>query len=87
MFDRMKLKMNTEEFEAFFSSVDIDGSGEISYAEFKLEFDKMTSTPIENLLALHDNKSKMKTQKLTGATFTSAPPSGGSSYLGTEEVK
>jgi hypothetical protein len=52
----MKLKMTVTEFEGFFSAIDIDGSGEISYPEFKLEFDKMSNTPIENLLAIHDAK-------------------------------
>lgn len=61
MFDRLDLKMTTEQFEGFFNEIDIDESGEISYPEFKMEFDKMTSTPIENLLALHDQKQKVKT--------------------------
>ena len=85
MLEKMRIKMTTDEFEAFFQSIDLDGSGEISYPEFKLEYDRQTSTPVENLLALHDNKMKAKSMSMTGS-FTQAPPSG-TSWIGTEEVK
>lgn len=77
--------MSTDEFESFFNSIDIDQSGEITFPEFKLEYDRQTSTPIENLLALHDNKMKAKTMSMTGS-FNQAPPTG-SSWIGTDEVK
>lgn len=39
MLEKMKIKMSTDEFESFFNSIDIDQSGEITFPEFKLEFD------------------------------------------------
>lgn len=39
MLEKMKIKMSTDEFESFFNSIDIDQSGEITFPEFKLEYD------------------------------------------------
>ena len=88
LFDRMKIKMTTDEFEAFFTSIDVDGSGEISYPEFKMEFDRITNADVEGLIALHDQKLKVSSMKTS--TFSSQPlqPSGANlAYMGTDEVK
>jgi len=48
----------------------------------------MTSTPLENLIALHDNKMRAKSgaSMTSTTTFASGPPVG-TSYIGTDEVK
>lgn len=52
-----------------------------------MEYDKMTQTPIENLLALHDNKMKVSTIKSSSASLTKSMIAPTGSYMGTDEVK
>ena len=61
LFNNMEIEMGDIELEILFRQLDFDDSGDISYLELESEFNRITETPLENLLALyHDMKAKTK---------------------------
>jgi Ca2+-binding EF-hand superfamily protein len=56
LMSNMKVKMTTHEIDTIFSAIDLDGSGEISLPEFRMEFKRISDNDINNLVALHRSK-------------------------------
>lgn len=50
MFEQMKLTVNRQYISDIFESIDFDGSGYISFSEFKYDFDRYVNTPLKELL-------------------------------------
>ena len=82
LFDHMGVTIKEVELEALFRQMDFDNSGAITFNEFDLEFNRITNTPLENLLALHHDQ-KGKTGKHFGSDDY-APVS--EDYLNSHEV-
>jgi hypothetical protein len=58
LIDKCKIEMTNHELDVLFEAIDIDGSGDISFPEFQMEYNRVVNTPIENLLAMHRSKQK-----------------------------
>ena len=63
LFTNMEVTMKDVELEILFRQLDFDDSGAVSYLEFEAEFNRITETPMENLLALYHDKMKRSKRK------------------------
>lgn len=83
LFDTMNVTCTDNELEMMFSKMDFDESGEVTYNEFELEFNRIVSTPLENLKALN-NQEKTKTARVFNSNvYTPAD----SDFLNSKEVR